>query len=602
MSTNIETEEIVENPEPTATSSIIEGEEETHEGSEKGKNDEMRKIESDWEAIEIEESKTSFSVGGEEEPFVLPVAQESSADRHMVGSILLIERKEKEIGVQDDVPCTAIEDVRIREESVSREGEDDTEIQTLTPEQSILHPAFLTEQQPANPVEFPISTIKPIITACSGAETAGPATVEPVPQGIEVEDDVQEEGVILELPKENPVWDDFISGGEEESISEYSGSESIGGADIPQSVLALAHSEQVVDHIESSSPTSEANYIPDTEAGVEIAALESHTQNTQLEEMEVDGLGDFILEVSTEERLVEDEDKNVSSEEMEPVSEKSEHKEIQESVSAQQKSFDSGSEGQLDPPLLAVILPEAGTGGIDSQDVGRDIDSQDVGLEARPDSMLQKLEHEQFEESNSQVPEPSVFPVLSIEQPKAQPEPTSTANGISQPQAKIEENLVPEWQEQILPEEAKWEERHETTLAQSESVMIAPRSPALEPLVEIPSLAAESTHLLDSKPLVGGGEANTESVPEPDLPKEEEESKEIVQERTESFIAMPTTPPTLDQPVDQAQTSYSAASLPQIEPEWVESMDTEQDTVPPEPPTSLKKDRTRDEKGQPIFM
>lgn len=590
MSTDIDVEEIVENFELTATSSIIEEEEEIRERSEKGKNDEKQKIESDWEAIEIEEPKTSFSVGGEEAAFVLPVTQESGAGRNMVGSILQVEGEEKEIGAQDGVPCTVIENIRIQEESVSREGEDDMEIQRPTPEQSVLYPTFPTEQQPANPVEFPMSTIKPTIAACSVGETVGPATVEPEPQQIEVEDDVQEEGVMLEFPEENPVGDDFIFG--EESISEYSGPESIGGTAIPQSVLALAHSEQEVDHIESSSPTSEANYSPDTETGVEITALKPHTQ---LEEMEVDGLRDFILEVSTEEELVKDEDKNVSNEEREPISEKSEHEDIWEPVPTQKKSFDSDcSENQLDPPLSAVILPEAGTGGADSQDVGR---------EARPDSMLQKLERLQFEESNPQVPEPSVFPVLSIEQPKAQPEPTSTANDISQPQAKIE-NLVPEPQEQILPEEAKWEERHEATLAQSEPAMIAPRSPAPEPLVEISSLAAESAHLLDSKPLAGGGEANTESVPEPDLPKEEEESKEIFRGRAESFIVMPALP-SLEQPADQVQPSYSAAYPPQIEPEQVESMDTQQDTVPPESPTSSKrekKDRMRDERGQPIFM
>lgn len=570
MSTDIEVEETVENFEPTATSSIIEEEEETHEGSEKGKNDQKEKTESDWEAIETEEPKTSFPVGGEEEAFVLPVTQESGAGRNMVGSILQVEGEEKEIGAQDGVPCTVIENIRMHEESVSREGEDDMEIQTPTPEQSILYPTFPTEQQPANPVEFPMSTIKPTITACSVAKTVGPATVEPEPQQNEVEDHMQEEGVMLEFPEENSVGDDFIFG--EESISEYSGPESIGGTTIPQSVLALAHSEQVVDHIESSSPTSEANYIPDTETGVEIAALEPHTQGTQLEEMKVDSLRDFVLEVSTEEELVKDEDKSVSSEERESISEKSEHEEIREPV----------------PPLSAVILPEAGTGGIGSQDVGR---------EARRDSMLQTLEHVQFEESNPQVPEPSVFPVLSIEQPKAQPEPTSTANDISQLQAKIEENLVPEPQERVLPEE-----RHETTLVQSESVTIAPRSPALEPLVKISSLAAESAYLLDSKPLVGGSEANTESVLEPDLPKEEK-SGEIFQERTESFIAMPA-PPTFEQPVNQVQPSYSAASPPQVEPEQIESMDTQQNTAPPEPSTSFKrekKDRMRDERGQPTF-
>lgn len=589
MSADIEVEETVENSEPTATSSIIEEEEETREGSEKGKNNEKQKTESDWEAIEMEEPKTSFSVGGEEEAFVLPVTQESGAGRNMVGSILQVEGEEKEIGTQDGVPCAVVENIRIQE-SVLREGEDDMEIQTPTPEQSILYPTFPTEQQPANPVEFPMSTIKPTITACSVAKTVGPATVEPEPQQIEVEDHVQEEGVMLEFPEENSVGDDFIFG-EEESISEYSGPESIGGTTIPQSVLALAHSEQVVDHIESSSPTSEANYIPGTGTGVEIAALEPHTQGAQLEELKVDSLRDFILEVSTEEELVKDEDKSILSEEREPISEKSEHEEIREPVPTQQKSFDSDcSENQLDLSSSAIILPEAGTGGIDSQDVGR---------EARRDSMLQTLEHVQFEESNPQVPEPLVFPVLSIEQPKAQPEPTSTANDISQPQAKIEESLVPEPQEQILPEE-----RHETTLVQSESVMIAPISPTLEPSAETPPPAAESAYLLDSKPLVGGGEANTESVLEPDLPQEEEESKEIFRERTESFIVMPA-PPTFEQPVDQVQPSYSAASPPQFEPEQIESMDTQQNTAPSEPSTSSnreKKDRMRNERGQPIFM
>lgn len=588
MSTDIEVEETVENFELTATSGIIEEEEETREGSEKGKNNEEQKTELDWEAIETEELKTSFSVGGEE-AFVLPVTQESGAGRNMVGSILQVEGEEKEIGTQDGVPCTAVGNIRIQK-SVLREGEDDMEIQAPTPEQSILYPTFPTEQQPANPVEFPMSTIKPTITACSVAETVGPATVEPEPQQIEVEDHVQEEGVMLEFPEENSVGDDFIFG-EEESISEYSGPESIGGTTIPQSVLALAHSEQVVDHIESSSPTSEANYIPGTETGVEIAALEPHTQSAQLEEMKVDSLRDFILEVSTEEELVKDEDKSILSEEREPISEKSEHEEIREPVPTQQKSFDSDcSENQLDPPSSAIILPEAGTGGIDSQDVGR---------EERRDSMLQTLEHVQFEESNPQAPEPSVFPVLSIEQPKAQPEPTSTANDISQPQAKIEENRVPEPQEQILPEE-----RHEATLVQSESVMIAPRSPTLEPSAETPPPAAESAYLLDSKPLVGGGEANTESVLEPNLPQEEEESKEIFRERTESFIVMPA-PPTFEQPVDQVQPSYSAASPPQFKPEQIESMDTQQNTAPPEPSTSSnreKKDRMRDERGQSIFM
>lgn len=570
MPIGIESEEI-ENSEPKATSSTFEGEEEIREGSER--NDEKRETESDWEVVE-KEPRTSFPKA-DEEPFVMPVAQESSVGGDIVGQVFLAEGKEEEIAVLEGVPSTTIGEVRIGEESLSEETEwkASTKVQTPTAEDFVSYPAFPTEQ-----VELPIPTTDPTILAHSENKTVGPVTVELAPQQIKIEDDVQGEGVILELPEEGLVGDDSISSGEE-SILEFSGRESIRGT-----TLAQAHFEQVASHVEPASSTSEPKYILDTGMGLEVATLESHAQhNTQTEEMEVGGQEDFILEVSTEEDLVRHEGRYVSSEEWEPVSERFENEETREQVPVQQKSL--GSEDQIDPLLSVVVFPEARI---------ETTDSRDAEPEPRWDAMLQKYADERFEETDFEVPEQSVSPAFStIEQPTDQPEPWSMADPISQ--AKIEENLMSEPQEQILPDEAKWGEGHETILGQPESFLVAPGSPTMERLSELTLSAIKPVHLLDSIPLVGDA-TNTESKPEPDVPREEEEEA-LVGGWTGSFTTVSV--PTSEQPVDQAQPS-SAVSPPQIELELVEATDVEpeQDTILPETPARMKEE----EKGQPKFM
>lgn len=563
MPIKIEGEEI-ENSKPTATSSIFKREEEARGGSENGKNDEKPEPESDWEVVEIE-PQTSFPQA-DEEPFMMSVAQEPSVGGDIVGSVLLAVGKEEEILSLEVVPSTAIGEARIREESLSEETEwkAGTKIQTPTAEHFVPYPAFPTEQQQA---ELPIPTTDPIIPARSGNETAGPVTIELAPQQIE---DVQEEAVMLELPEEGLVGDDSISSGEE-SILEFSGRESIRGTTTPLISLAQAHFEQVVSHIEPSSPTSEPDYILDTGMGVEVATLESHAQhNTQTEGTEVGGQEDFILEVSTEEDLVGYEGRYVLSEEREPVSERVETEETRKLVPAQQKSL--GSEDQLDPPFLVVVLPEAGI---------ETTDSRDAEPEPRRDAVLQKLEDEQFEETDSEVPEPSVSTALStVGHSTDQPELRSMADPISQPQVGIEENLMSEPQDQILLDEAKWEEGHETILGQPEPFLVAPGSPAMQPLSE----PTPSIHLPNSKSLIGDA-TNTESEPEPNVLREEEEEelKELVRERTGSFTTVSV--PASEQPVDRARPS-SAVSPPRIEPEPVEATGTEpeQDTILSEPP------------------
>lgn len=556
-------EEEIENSEPTATSSIFE-EEETPVGSENGRNDEKRETESDWEVVETE-PQTSFPQASEE-PFVMPVAQESSVGGGIVGSVLLAEEKE-EITLEG-VLFTAAGEVRNGEESLSEETgwKASTKVQTPTVEDFVRYPAFPTEQQQA---EFPIPTTDPIIPACSGNETVGPVTVELAPQQIEIEDDMQEEGVMLELPEEGLVGDDSVSSGEQ-SILEFSGRESIRGTTTPLASLDQAHFEQVVSHIEPSSPTSPPNYILDTGMGVEVATLESHAQqNTQTEEK------DFILKVSTGEDLVGHEGRYVLSEEQEPVSKRFETEETRRSAPAQQKSL--GSEDQLDPPLSVVVFPEARI---------ETTDGHDAEPEPRRNAMLQKLEDEQFGETDFEGPEPSVSPALpTVEQPTDQPEPRSMADLIS-PHSKIEENLMSEPQEQILPDKAKSEEGYEMILGQPKSFLVTSGPSAMEPLPEPTSSAVEQVHLLDSKSLVGDA-TNTESEPEPYVLREEEEGlKELVRERTESFIV-----PTSEQPV----------SPPQIKPEPVEVIDAEpeQDTILPEPPAPFTRMK---EKGQPKFM
>lgn len=589
------------------------------EWGEKGEDGRNKQTVSDWEFIETEELRTSSP----EKPYVFPAAQTSIADRvsrqevplddgqNIKGPFPLTEEKERGIDALDGIdpePRAVVEEARIREESVSEEeGKPNVEIRKPIPEQLILYPIFSTYQQPADQMEFPISTIKPTTPAPAEAEAVEAATIDSESQQIKSEGDAQEEGVVLELSEEDPMEEDFMSNEERDSIFESFELESTKGMATPRPVIVSPTSEQpeqVVDHIELLTPTIGPNYIPDIEAGVEIATLKSHSQQkAQPEEPKVDGWEGIILEerMSTEEELVKDEDKCVESEERGSISGIFEHEEIRGLASAQQDSLASPdlncSEDQFDVSLSAIILPEAGT---------VVTENHDLKPELQQDLMLEQIGHKQSHESNSEMPEPPVSSAFfPTEQPTAQPKPELLADPISRPQVKIEgieiETSVPEQQEQVLSEETKWQERHETALEHPESSMLVQGSTVPERLVESPSSTPESVHILDSEPPVGDP-TNTRSELEPDFPgeKKEEGLKELVREQTELFGAISPSPTSAN------QSQPSVISPPHIKSELVGIMEVESEKdIPREPETSKGSGSGRmkeEEKGQPISI
>lgn len=597
----IEVEGTVGNFEPTATGSIVEVEEEGALGkeSEKGEDGRNKEIVPDWEFV-------GTGTSSPEKPYVLPAAQKSIVDgvsrqevpldngQNIKGPFPLTDEKEGGNDAQDGVDPelrTVVEEVRVREESVSREeGKPDVEIRKPISEQLILYPIFPTFQHPADQMEFPISTIEPTTPAPAEAEAVETAAIDPESQKIESEDDAQEEGVMLELPEEDPMEEDFMSNEERENSFESFELESTEGTATPQPVLVSPTSEHL-------PPTIGPNYIPDMKAGVEIATLKSYSQQkAQLEESGVDGQEGIILEerMSTEEELVKDEEKG-------SISGIFEHEEIRGLASAQQGSLEGSlaspgldcSEDQLDIPLSAITLPKAGT---------EVTENYDLKPELQQDLMLEQFEHKQSQENNSEMPESLVPPVPPpIEQPTAQPKPESLADPISRPQAKIEgvemATSIPEQQEQVLSEETKWEERHETALEHPKSSMLVPGSPVPEQLVESPSSSPESVHIPDSKPLVGDP-TNTRSEPESSLPGEKEEGlKELVWETELSKAISPS-------PTSANQSQPSPISPPHVKSELVGTMEVEskQDTPhEPEPPKRSGSGRMmEEEKGQPI--
>lgn len=592
----IEVEETVENSEPTATGSIfrVEEEEALGKGSAKGENGRSKEIVSDWEFV-------GAGVSSPEGPYVLPAARNPIADRvsrqevslddgqNIKGSFPLTEEKEREIDAQggaDLEPRTVVQEVKVREESASKEErKPGVEIRKSIPEQLIPYPIFPTYQQPADQMEFPILTIEPTTLAPDEAEAVETTTIDSESQQIGSEVDVQEEGVILELSEEDPMEEDFISSEERESIFEYFGLESTEITATPQPVLVSPnseHFEQVVDHIELLPPTIGPNYIPDTEAGVEIATLKPHSQHrAQPEEPKVDGWEGIILEerVSTGEELVKDEGIF-------------EHEEIRQPVSAEQGSLEDSlaspdldcSEDQLDPPSSAIILPETGT---------EVTENHGLKPELGQDLMLKQLEHKQSQENNSEMPKSPVSSVFfTIEQ---QPKPEPLANPISRSQVKIEDiEIATSVPEQVLPEQTKWEERHETALEHPESFMLVQKSPVLESLVESPSSTLGSVHILDSESPVRDP-TNTRSEPEPDFAREEKEEglKEPVREQIESFKAISPSPTSANQ---------STVSPPQIKSELV-GIESEDIPYGPETPKRNKSGKMKEEeKGQPISM
>lgn len=536
-------------------------EEEETQGSREEENKKQETV-SDWEFITTKEPRTPFledSVGGED-PFVLPVVQ-SVVDRvskqevllddgqSITGSSPLAEEKGEEICVQECVvpgPHSIIGDVWVREESLSREekGKLDMKIRISGSERFILHPTFPTNQQPTDQVEFPISTIEPTTPARIETETVWPMIVESTFQQFKA-DDVQDEGAMLELP-EDPMEANFIPN-EKEGISESVECKSTEGT--ARSVLASLvseYTENVTGHVGLPSPTFEPSHVHDMAVSVGFK-----------------------------------------------------HEEVWESASVQQESLETSlisldlycSEDQLDPALSTIIPHEAG--------------SPDSKLELRQDLKLEQLEHKQPQENGSTMPESSASPAPSTTESTAQPEPELPADLSPRPLIKIEDieiaTLVPEPQDQVLPEETKWEKANETTLEQPGSFMLTSRFPVLEPLAESPSSTPDSVYILDKRPLA-------EDILETDvLSEEEEEPKDLTQEQTESFEAVLASP-NFEQLAGEVQTS--AVSPPQVRSEPVEPMGTkseQQNAVPPtpyDPPTKSKRSesgRTKEvEKGQLI--
>lgn len=586
----------------------MEEEGELREWGKKGEDGRNKETVSDWEFIGTEELRTSSP----EKLYVFPAAQKSIADRvsrqevplddgqNIKGPFPLTEEKERGVDAQDGVdpePHAVVEEGKVREESVSEEeGKPNVEIRKPISEQLILYPIFPTYQQPADQMEFPISIIKPATPAPAEAEAVETAIIDSGSQQIKSEGDAQEEGDRME--------EDFMSNEERESISESFELESTEGMATPRPVIVSPTSEQpeqVVDHIKLLTPTIGPNYIPDMEAGVEITTLKSYSQqNAQPGEPKVDGWEGIILEerMSTEEEFVKDEDKYVESEERGSISGVFEHEEIRGLASAQQDFLASPdlncSEDQFDVPLSAIILPEAGT---------VVTENHDLKLELQQDLMLEQIGHKQSQENNSEMPESPVSSVFfPTEQPTTQTKPELLVDPISRPQVKIEgveiATSVPEQQEQVLSEETKWQERHETALEHPESSMLVQESTVPERLVESPSSTPESVHILDREPPVGDP-TNTRSEPEPDFPgeKKEEGLKELVREQTELFGAISASPTSAN------QSQPSVISPPHIKSELVGTLEVESEQdIPREPETSKGSRMKEEDKGQSISI